>query len=106
MQYYWGLIKRKHIILCIFISNDDFNVIYVKIGLFLVNFCLYFTLNALFFTDKTMHKIYEDKGVFKLFGHLPHIIYSTFISAVINMIIKKFALSDKDILELKKKKIK
>ena len=94
--------KKKHMLLSIIISHDDFNVIYVKIGLFIVNFCLYFTMNALFFTDKTMHKIYEDKGLFKLFGQLPHIIYSTLISAVINMIIKKFALSDKDVLELKK----
>ena len=101
-QYYWGLMKKKHMLLSIIISHDDFNVIYVKIGLFIVNFCLYFTMNALFFTDKTMHKIYEDKGLFQLFGQLPHIIYSTLISAVINMIIKRFALADKDVLELKR----
>ncbi len=105
-QYYCGLLRRKHILLSIFISKDDFNLIYIKIGLFYFGFCMYFTMNALFFTDKTMHKIYQDKGLFQIFGQLPHIIYSTFISAVINMIIKKFALSEKDVLELKKKKRK
>ena len=105
-QYYYGLLRRKHILLSIFISKDDFNLIYIKIGLFIFGFCMYFTMNALFFTDKTMHKIYEDKGLFQIFGQLPHIIYSTFISAVINMIIKKFALSEKDVLELKKEKKK
>ena len=105
-QYYCGLLRRKHILLSLFISKDDFNLIYIKIGLFIFGFCMYFIMNALFFTDKTMHKIYEDKGFFQIFGQLPHIIYSTFISAVINMIIKKFALSEKDVLELKKEKKK
>ncbi len=105
-QYYWGQIKRKHLILSILISFNDLNLIYIKIGLFIMNFCLYFVINALFFTDQTMQKIYEDKGLFKILIHIPHIIYSSVISAVINMILKKFALSEKGILDLKKEKRK
>ena len=49
-----------------------------------------------------MHKIYEDKGIFNFIYQLPKIIYSTIISSIINIIIKYFALSEKNILKLKK----
>ena len=53
-----------------------------------------------------MHKIYEDKGIFKIFNQLPQIIYSSLISSVVNILIKQFALSEKDVIELKKEKNK
>ena len=105
-QYYLSLIKTKHIILFIFIPYNDYNLITIKIGLFIFNFCLYFTVNAFFFTDSTMHKIYENKGFFDITNQLPHILYSTLITAFINMGIRKLALSDKIIIELKKIKDK
>ena len=86
--------------------TNDYNLISIKIGLLIFSFCLYFTVNAFFFTDKTMHKIYEDKGIFNFIFQLPSMIYSTLISTVINMVIKKLALSEKDILELKQITIK
>ena len=74
----------------------------VKICLFLFTFALYYTINTLFFNDSTMHKIYVDEGIFNFIYFLPKIIYSTIISSVIIIIIKKLALLDNAILELKK----
>ena len=105
-QYYWSLTKTKHIILSIFTPYIDYNLITIKIGLFIFSFCLYFAVNALFFTDKTMHKIYEDKGIFNFLYQLPQILYSTLISIFINTIIKRLALSDKFVIQLKKIKNK
>ena len=105
-QYYWSLLKKKHIILFIFMPVNDYNLITIKLGLFIISFCLYFTVNALFFTDKTMHKIYEDKGIFNILFQIPQILYSTLISAVISMIIKLLALSEKDVIKLRQTKIK
>ena len=87
--------------LFVFMSSKDYNLLSTKIGLLIFSFCLYFTVNAFFFTDKTMHKIYEDKGVFNFLYQLPQILYSTLISSVINIIIKYFALSEKSIINLK-----
>ena len=87
--------------LFVFMSSKDYNLLSIKIGLLIFSFCLYFTVNAFFFTDKTMHKIYEDKGVFNFLYQLPQILYSTLISSVINIIIKYFALSEKSIINLK-----
>ena len=87
--------------LFVFMSSKDYNLLSIKIGLLIFSFCLYFTVNAFFFTDKTMHKIYEDKGIFNFLYQLPQILYSTLISSVINIIIKYFALSEKSIINLK-----
>ena len=100
-QYYWSLLKCKHLILFIFLSSKDYNLIVLKISLFFFFFSLYFTVNAFFFTDSTMHKIYEDKGHFDIISQLPHIFYSSVISSVINMLIRYLALSEKNIIDLK-----
>ena len=54
-----------------------------------------------FFSDDTMHKIYEDNGAFNILFQIPQILYSSIISAVINMILKQLSLSEKNILGIK-----
>lgn len=51
-----------------------------------------------------MNKIYEDNGSFNFLFQLPQIIYSALISSVICLIINYLALSQNDIVELKKEK--
>ena len=77
-----------------------------KIDLFFIGFTLFFTVNALFFDDDTMHKIYEDKGSFNFLYQLPQIIYSSFISSALSMILEFLALSEDDILNIKNNKRK
>ena len=78
-NYYLSLLKTKHPILFTFCNNDDYNIKIIKIDLLLFNFVLFFAINTLFFTDDTMHKIYEDKGVFNFIYQLPQIIYSSLL---------------------------
>ena len=86
LEYYISLIKRKQIIIFTFYTNDDYNSKIIKISLFLFSFSIYFTINALFFNDSTMHNIYEAKGSYNFIYQIPIILYSTIISAII----KKF----------------
>ena len=58
-------------------------------------------MNALFFSDKTMHKIYEDKGSFDFIYQLPQIIYSSIISGLFKFLLTKLALSQELILNFK-----
>jgi hypothetical protein len=102
MQYYWSLLKKKQLILFTFYPADDYNLVTAKISLFLLSFSLYFTINAFFFNDDTMHKIYMDNGAFKIENQIIQIIYSSFISTFTNMILKILSLSESTILELKK----
>ena len=104
IKYYLSLLRTKHLVIFTFCNNNDYNSIIIKICLLFFSFSMYFTINTLFFTDSTMHKIYEDKGKFDFIYQIPHILYSTVISTVINIIIKYLSLSERNIIELKKVK--
>ena len=101
-QYYYSLLKRKHLILFSFIPNNDYNLRPIKISLFLISFSLFFSMNALFFTDNTMHKISQSKGAYNIIYQLPKIFYSTIITSFINTILKLLSLSEDSILSIKK----
>ena len=100
-QYYFSLMKMKHIIIFTFYTYTDYNSKIIKIVLFLFIISLYYTVNAFFFTYPTMHKIYEDKGNFNFIYQIPQIIYSTIISNIIIIIIAYFSLTEKNIIEMK-----
>jgi len=78
----------------------------IKYSLFLISLSLYFVINAFFFVDSAIHKIYEYKGMVKFYLELPKIIYSSIISILCNLIINSLALSEKNLLKLKKIKDK
>jgi hypothetical protein len=59
-QYYFSLIKNNHPLIVSFIPFKDYNSLVIKMFLFFFSFSLDLTINAIFFTDDTMHKIHED----------------------------------------------
>jgi len=103
-QFYISLLKTKHDILFTFFINNDYNSKMVKIDLLLFNFVLEFTINAFFFSDDTMHQIYEDNGSFNFLYQLPQILYSAIISRILNIFLGMLALSQNIILEYKNNK--
>ena len=105
IQYYLSLLRANHLLIFAFYKNDeDYNSRIIKIFLFFFFFSVHLTVNALFFTDKTMHKIYLDEGTFNFIYQIPQIIYSALISGFINAIIKYLSLSQKIIIEIKQEK--
>ena len=104
LQFYFSLLKTNHVLIFTFYTNSDYNSKIIKIILFLFSFSLYLTVNALFFNDSTMHKIYEDFGEYNFIYQISNIIYSTIISAIISIIIKYLSLSEKYILKIKDEK--
>ena len=105
-EYYFSLIRTKHIFVFSFFNNKDYNARIIKIDLFFIGFVIYYSVNALFFNDETMHKIYEDKGSFNFIYQLPQIIYSSLISLVLNTLLKLLALSEDGIIKFKSNKNK
>ena len=105
-QYYISLLRTKHNFIFSFIYNNDYNSKIIKINLYLISFSIYYTVNALFFDDETMHKIYLDKGSLNIEYQLPKIIYSSIISIILNTLLKLLALSSDKIIEFKKDKTK
>ena len=103
-DYYISLIKTRHPLISSFLPNNDNSSMAINICLFFFSFALAFIVNAFFFTDETMHKIYEDEGIFNFIYNLPKIIYSTIISSIIDIIIKQLALYETSILDIIKEK--
>ena len=104
LQYYISLLRTRHILIFSFCYNDDYNSKIIKIDLFFIGFSIYYTVNALFFNDATMHNIYENKGSFDIEYQLPKIIYSSLISLALNMLLKKLSLSNDEIIKFKHNK--
>ena len=102
-QYYISLLKYNHPLIFAFCISNDYNSRIIKIFLFFFSFSSDLTINALFFNDDTMHKIYKDRGKFDLLFQIPQILYSTLISKLIDTLIKNLALSQDIIVELKNK---
>jgi hypothetical protein len=103
-QYYFSLLKKKQLILFTFYTNNDYNLVPLKISLLLLAFSLDLTMNGFFFSDETMHEIYEDNSSFNILIQIPIIIYSSCITSVINVILKQLSLSENNILSIKKEK--
>ena len=102
-QYYKSLICTKHLLFFSFWPTFDYNSRVIKIYLFFFNFMVSFFVNALFFNDEAMHKIYEEKGSFNFIYNIPQILYSSLISGFINGLIQILALTDSNIIEFKRK---
>ena len=105
-EYYISLIKTKELIVFTFFTNTDYNSRMLKIILFLLSFTLFYTVNALFFNDSTMHQIYEDEGEFNFIYQIPQILYSTIISTVIKVIISFLSLTESNLAKIKSLKTK
>ena len=103
-QYYLSLLKTKHLLFFSFCKINDYNSQIIKIYLFFYSFAIYYFINTLFFNDATMHKIYKDYGVYNIIYQLPQVLYSSFISSVLNLIIKTLSLTEKNIIKLKQEK--
>ena len=105
LQLYISLIKTKHLFFFAFFPVKDYNSIYIKISWFLYYFSLCCFVNALFFTDETMHKIFEDEGIFNFIYLLPQMLYSTIISSIFISFMKYLALPENTIIEMKNMEI-
>ena len=103
-KYYISLIRTKQLLIFPFCPMEDYNSRIVKIDLFFLAFCIYSFINCLFFDEKTIHKIYEDEGIYNFIYLIPHILYSFIISHTLFTITKYFSLSEKNISEIKAEK--
>ena len=103
-QYYLSLLKSNHILISALNNSEDYNSRVIKFDLFFVSFALYYTVNALFFSDETMHTIYVQKGYYNFIYQLPQIVYSFIISTILNAILKVLALSGETLIDYKHKK--
>ena len=78
-----------------FYTYDDYNSKITKICYFFFSFGIYYTTNAPFFVESTIHKIYENRGLYNINYQMPKILYSFIISYIINNIVSTLSLTEK-----------
>ena len=102
-QTYLSLLKQTHLFIFTFIVRNDYNIFLLKLSIFLLTFSLSYTINAFFFNDKNIHRIYEDKGKYNFLYQIPKIIYSTIITQIISFCLENLSLYQDDFLKIKEK---
>ena len=92
-EIYISYLRTDHLFITLFYLGD-YNAQVIKISMFIFNLGTLIAVNALFFSDSTMHKIYRDNGSFNFVNQLPQTIYSAIISGILNslIIIKGFII--------------
>ena len=63
-------------------------------------------LNVFFFADETMHSIYLDYGKYNFIQNVPQILYSTFVSQILDIFLCYLSMTDKSYYEIKNLKDK
>ena len=99
-ELYLSFIKIMQPVYNTFFLENDYNSSIIKICLFLFSFILEYSINALFFNDSTMHKIYDDRGDYNFIYQLPQIIYSFLISLALTKLLSYFILSEEKISKI------
>lgn len=100
-EYYFSLIRSKHLLVLTFYTYNDYNSKIIKISLILLIIGIHYFVNALFFGDSTIHKIFKDNKKYNAFILLPLIIYSIVISYAAEYIFKLITLTEKSVIEIK-----
>ena len=109
-QMYWSFLKYKNnFIFCV--TKDYFNLITVKIALLIYSLSIYPFFSCLFINDKLIHNMYIESN--KIQKHttlktdpisIVQYIFSPIIIELIFFLLKKFVLTEKDIIDFIHKK--
>ena len=80
-----------------FCPIKDYNTFIIKSCIFFLSFAIYYAINFVFFSEETIHKIYEDGGKYDIVFFIPQISIAFAISHVITVIIKVIFLSERNL---------
>ena len=101
--FYVSLLKTRHLLLCVFMNDDNSFVIKLSLLLFTLGVCI--GINTFFFDDSTIETIYNQKGNYTIGSHIGNhivpIIISTFIASIIKSIMFLTTLTDVTVLQVK-----
>ena len=100
-KIYCSLLMRNQLIMNTFLACDDYNLFYIKVPKFIFILCTLMTLNAFFFSDKSLHKLFIS-GVSYYFNYqILQIIFSVIINYFVETFLCFFTFTDKYIYEIK-----
>ena len=98
---YCSVLLREHIVLMTFVACNDYNLFYVKVDRFIIQFCTNMAMNGLFFSDESMHNLYVNNGEYDFVQQIPQIAYTLIIGHVLEVILCYLSLTDTVVYAIK-----
>ena len=99
--YYWSLLKLRQLIIFTFFSFDDFNLFLIKLLSFFLLLSFNLVYNAIFFFDKVINDIYDDKGKYSLKLQILNIFISSILFSFTIILIRFIITCHKKLIKLK-----
>ena len=94
LRVYWSLLKREHTIIFTFFAWNDYNIFSIKLTKFFFLICTDMAFNVFFFSDESMHNLYESGGEFDFFDQLVQMFYTTIVSQVLQIFLNYLTMTD------------
>ena len=99
-QLYWAILKRDHLLIT-FINCNDYNLLSIKLTRFVFFIASIMALNAFFFSDDSMHKLFLNYGKYDFVQQIPKIIYTIIISQLLELFLCFLSYTDKYFYQIK-----
>jgi hypothetical protein len=104
-QYYVSLIKNRQFLLFSLLDFNSYNSVILKKPIFFLSFIYNYGINAFFFTDEVMNKIYENEGKYDIETLTPDAVYSALASTgLLKILMILLLLSERNVLNVKNQK--
>ena len=104
-QYYVSLIKNRQFLLFSLLDFNSYNSVILKKPIFFLSFIYNYGINAFFFTDEVMNKIYENEGKYDIETLTPNAVYSALASTgLLKILMILLLLSERNVLNVKNQK--
>ena len=105
-KYYLSLLRTQHIFIFSFCNFKDYNSSIIKMYIFFFTYWINYSISAMFYSESTMHKIYENGGAFDIIYQIPNMLYSSVLSLGLINVIKTLGLCQNDVMKIKNCKYK
>ena len=92
---------RDQLFLYTFVACNDYNLLPVKIGKFMIIIATLMAMNAFLFSDKSFHKLFISGVAHYLSYQILQILLSVVITSVVEVILCYLTLTDRHIYEIK-----
>ena len=100
LQLYWAILKRDHLLIT-FINCNDYNLLSIKLTRFVFFIASIMALNAFFFSDDSMHKLFLNYGKYDFVQQIPKIIYTIIISQLLELFLCFLSYTDQYFYQIK-----
>ena len=98
---YWSIIKRDQLILFIFVSSKDFNLIYIKYARLIFTISTLMVMNSFLFSDELIHEFFMNGVKYNFGQHTLQMALSIIITHILEILLCFLTMTDRIFYEIK-----